>query len=85
MLGGLTTLRPRLMSSLLKNCTSVKAKRLFLYMANQEKLAWVRKLDLEGVDLGTGKRQIVAGGELDTDDNITVPRKRGPRRDARAQ
>jgi len=70
---GLTTLRPKLTSSLLESCRSVKAKRLFLYFAGQHSYAWVRAIKRTEIDLGSGKRQIVAGGRLDPEYNITVP------------
>lgn len=69
----LTTLRPRLVQSLLEQCHSVKVKRLFMYLAESHNHAWVRKLDLSKVDFGKGKRMIVKGGRLDTKYNITVP------------
>lgn len=70
---GLTTLRPRLVQSLLEQCRSVKVKRLFLVLAEACNHAWVKKLDLSKVDFGKGKRMIVKGGRLDTKYNITVP------------
>lgn len=73
---GLTTLRPKLASTLLQSCRSVKAKRLFLYFAGQHNYAWVRAVKRRYIDLGSGKRQIVAGGRLDPEYNITVPAER---------
>jgi len=70
---GLTTLRPRLVQSLLEQCRSVKVKRLFMFLAEAYNHAWVKKLDLSKVDFGKGKRMIVKGGRLDTKYNITVP------------
>lgn len=69
----LTTLRPRLVQSLLEQCRSVKVKRLFMFLAESHNHAWVRKLELSKVDFGKGKRMIVKGGRLDTKYNITVP------------
>lgn len=80
---GLTTLRPRLATQLLNACTSVKAKRLFLYLADEQKQSWTRKLDRSGVDLGSGKRQIVPGGKYNRAYQITVPRERGSDRAGR--
>ena len=54
-----TTLRPKLVSTLLRHCTEVKAKRLFLWFATRHAHAWAKRLDLSGVDLGRGKRVIV--------------------------
>jgi len=70
---GLTTLRPRLVQSLLEQCRSVKVKRLFMFLAEACNHAWVKKLDLSKVNFGKGKRMIVKGGRLDTKYNITVP------------
>ncbi len=71
---GLTTLRPTLTEALLLACRSVKAKRLFLYFAGQHRHAWTRRLRAADIDLGSGKRQIVADGELDSEFQITVPK-----------
>ncbi len=71
---GLPTLRPKLLQSLLESCTSVKVKRLCLYLGDHLALPWRKRLDERRIDLGTGKRQIVVGGRLDTRYGITVPR-----------
>ncbi|MGB5777675.1 MAG: type IV toxin-antitoxin system AbiEi family antitoxin domain-containing protein [Allopontixanthobacter sediminis] len=76
LLDGLTTLRPKLIVALLQSCTSVKTKRLFLYLASKQGYAWARRLKKADFDLGSGKRQIVVGGELDPTYLITVPRPR---------
>lgn len=70
----LTTLRPKILQPLLENCTSVKVKRLFLYMAEYHNHPWFKKLDLSSVDLGKGKREIVKNGTLDSKYLITVAR-----------
>jgi len=70
---GLTTLRPRLMQTLLESCSSVKVKRLFMVLAESCNHAWVKKLDLSHVEFGKGKRMLVKGGRLDSRYNITVP------------
>ncbi len=70
---GLTTLRPRLIQSLLEQCGSIKVKRLFMFLAEACNHAWVKNLDLSKVCFGQGKRMIVKGGRLDTKYNITVP------------
>lgn len=69
---GLATLRPDLVQELLDACRSVKAKRLFLFLAEEAEHAWLKQLDLERVDLGKGKRSIVKGGRLDQKYQITV-------------
>lgn len=70
---GLTTLRARLVQSLLQQCRSVKVKRLFMVLAETCNHAWVNKLDLSKVDFGKGKRMIVKGGRFDAKYKITVP------------
>lgn len=70
---GLRTLSPRRLQTLLGDCRSVKVKRLFLWFAERHNHAWLRKLDHSKIDLGKGKRMLVAGGKLDPKYNITVP------------
>ncbi len=70
---GLTTLRIDVVQNLLETHPSIKAKRLFLYFATQSEHTWLKKLNLNRVDLGVGKRQIVRGGKLDKTYLITVP------------
>lgn len=70
---GLTTLRLKVVQTLLENCTSVKVKRLFMVLAEGCGHAWVRKLDVSRVDFGKGRRMLVKGGRLDTKYNISVP------------
>ncbi|MBI4524044.1 MAG: type IV toxin-antitoxin system AbiEi family antitoxin domain-containing protein, partial [Deltaproteobacteria bacterium] len=70
---GLTTLRPRVVQNLLEKCASVKAKRLFMLLAENCKHPWVRKVDLSKVDFGKGKRALVKGGRFDPKYQITVP------------
>jgi hypothetical protein len=70
---GLTTLRPRLVQTLLESCASVKVKRLFMVLAESCRHAWVKKLDLSKVNFGKGKRMLVRGGRFDSKYNISVP------------
>ena len=71
---GLTTLRPKLVQQLLEECSSVKVKRLFLFLAEECGLAWFNRLDLDRIDLGRGKRVIVKGGRFDPKYQITIPK-----------
>ena len=71
---GLTTLRPSLLQDLLENCNSVKVKRLFLYLAENNKHPWFEDLIVGRINLGSGKRVIAEDGRLDKKYNITVPR-----------
>ncbi|MFZ0453449.1 MAG: type IV toxin-antitoxin system AbiEi family antitoxin domain-containing protein [Ignavibacteriaceae bacterium] len=69
---GLTTLRPQLVQNLLEEYNSVKVKRLFLYMAEKHDHSWFNELNLDRINLGSGKRVIVEDGMLDKKYNITV-------------
>ena len=70
----LTTLVPSTVQLLLESCTSVKVKRLFLYLAEKSGHAWIRHLNLEKIDLGSGKRIIIAGGAYNVKYQIKVDR-----------
>lgn len=70
----LTTLRPKLVQQLLERCTSVKVKRLFLYMAEKSKHQWFHRINLSTIELGEGKRSIVKSGVYDSKYKITVPK-----------
>jgi hypothetical protein len=70
---GLTALRVDVVQRLLETYPSIKAKRLFLYFATQSQHAWLTKLNTTDINLGTGKRQIIKGGKLDSTFLITVP------------
>ncbi len=72
-MGNLATLRPEVVQGLLEACRSVKVKRLFLYMAENQGHAWLTKVDLSQVDLGKGKRMVVPKGRYDAKYRITVP------------
>ena len=72
-MGNLVTLRPEVVQGLLEACRSVKVKRLFLYMAENQEHAWLSQVDLSKVDLGKGKRMIVPNGRYDAKYRITVP------------
>lgn len=71
---GLNNLRPASVQKLLEACNSIKVKRLFLYMADKANHDWVRYLNLDNVDLGSGKRSIVADGVYVAKYQITVPK-----------
>ncbi len=70
---GLSTLGPRRLQTLLADCKSVKAKRLFFFFADRHKHSWLRHLDRDAVDLGKGKRMLVKGGRFDPKYLMTVP------------
>lgn len=71
--GGLANLRPVRLQKLLKDCASVKVKRLFFFFADRHQHPWLKRLNREAVNLGSGKRMLVKGGVLDPTYHITVP------------
>ena len=73
-MSGLTTLRPRIVQELLEKCGSIKAKRLFMYLAEKHNHAWVDKLDTKRVDFGSGKRALCTGGHYNGKYKIVVPK-----------
>jgi len=73
MVEGLSLARPALIQQLLEECTSVRVKRLFLFLATYHQLRWLKKVNTMKVDTGRGKRQIVKGGRLNNTFKITVP------------
>lgn len=70
---GLAGLRPELVTRLLQQCRSVKAKRLFLALAERHQHAWLPRVALDNLDLGSGKRMLVPGGRLHPKYLITLP------------
>jgi len=70
----LTSLQPSLVQQLLELCTSIKVKRVFLFLSEYHSQAWFKKLRIDQIDLGSGKRQIVSNGALNKKYNITVPK-----------
>ncbi|NRA89124.1 MAG: type IV toxin-antitoxin system AbiEi family antitoxin [Rhizobiales bacterium] len=71
---GLNNLRPKSVQELLENCTSIKVKRLFLYLAEKLEHSWLDFVDLSKVDLGSGKRSLVKNGVYIDKYKITVPK-----------
>jgi hypothetical protein len=72
-MGGMTTLRPKLIQPLLEQCRSIKVKRLFLYMAGKADHDWQKRLDLSVLNLGKGDRSITKGGAYIAKFGITIP------------
>jgi hypothetical protein len=70
---GLTSLRPDVINTLLTACTSIKVKRLFLFLADRHDYPWFSKVGWRQLDLGSGKRAVTKGGVLDKQFMITVP------------
>jgi hypothetical protein len=70
---GLTSLSPRKLQLLLKECQNIKVRRLFFWLAERQRYPWLDKLNPDAIDFGSGKRMLVKGGKLDPKYNITVP------------
>lgn len=71
---GLNNVRPAVTQALLEACSSVKVKRLFLFMAQKARHEWFDFLNLKKIDLGSGKRSIVKKGVYVPEYQITIPR-----------
>ena len=71
---GAGSLRPKLLQDLLENTRQVKAKRLFLWFARRNAFLWFSEINIDKIELGSGKRQIVANGVYDSEFQITVPK-----------
>lgn len=71
---GAANLRPVIVQEMMEQCRQVKAKRLFFWLAMRHNFPWFNKLDINKIDLGKGKRQIVKGGILDKNYLITIPK-----------
>lgn len=72
---GLNDLRPDKVQILLEQCTSVKVKRLFLFLAEKAGHQWFSYLDLNKIHLGKGKRMFAKNGVYIPKYEITVPQK----------
>ncbi|RBI68755.1 hypothetical protein DQ400_05150 [Vreelandella sulfidaeris] len=70
---GMATLRPQRLEMLLRHCHSIKAKRLFLALAERHGHAWFSHLSVNGLNLGLGKRSLVPGGRLHPKYQIVLP------------
>ncbi|EOR95359.1 hypothetical protein ADIARSV_1471 [Arcticibacter svalbardensis MN12-7] len=71
---GINNLRPSSVQELLESCSSVKVKRLFLFMAKKVAHSWYKHINLSKIDLGKGKRSILPGGIYVPEFEITVPK-----------
>lgn len=69
----LVNLRPKLLTTLLRECRSVKVKRLFFVYADKHAHAWRKHVDVSKVDMGRGDRALTPGGRLHPNYHITVP------------
>jgi hypothetical protein len=77
LMGGLNNLVPVQVQQLLEKCTSVKVKRLFLYLAEKSAHEWSNFLDKDKIDLGKGKRSFAKQGMYISQYQMTVPKELG--------
>ena len=68
----INNVRPDVVQQCLESCHSIKVKRLFLYLAEKANHAWFRKLNIDKIDLGAGKRSIIMNGRYNPKYKITV-------------
>ena len=71
---GLTTLRPNVINELLQECESKKVKRLFAFFMEHFNHPWKKFVNIDKINIGTGKMQIVKGGTLNKEYLITIPK-----------
>lgn len=70
---GLTSLSPYRLQELLELCDNVKVCRLFFWFAERHNYTWLKRINQEKINFGSGKRALVKGGKLDPKYQITVP------------
>jgi hypothetical protein len=70
---GLVNLRPKLVQELLTACTSIKAKRLFVYLAEKAGHPWLPLVDLSKIDFGRGDRSLAKGGVYVAKYHLVLP------------
>ena len=70
---GLYNLDPKSVQELLENCSSVKVKRLFLYLGEKLNHPWLEFLEKSKINLGSGNRSLVENGVYVAKYKITVP------------
>ena len=68
----MNTLRPKMLRELLLNCSSVQTKRLFMLLAEDVHHSWFDRLDVTGVDFGSGCRIVEKGGKFQSKWQVVV-------------
>jgi hypothetical protein len=71
---GLSTLRPAQVQILLKQCKSVKVKRLFLYFVERANHAWFKYIDTTQIALGSGVRSLATDGTFVAKYQLILPK-----------
>lgn len=74
---GLDRLRSDVMQSLLETCFSIKAKRLFLCLAEKHNLSCFQELTLKNLNIGSGKMVVDGGGDYQAKWRLSLPKENG--------
>jgi len=70
----LTSLRADVVQTLLENIKNQRVKRVFLYMAEKAGHYWFDMLNIDKINLGTSKQQLVENGVYIKKYRITIPK-----------
>jgi hypothetical protein len=70
----LTSLRADVVQTLLENINNQRVKRVFLYMAEKAGHYWFDMLNIDKINLGTSKQQLVENGIYIKKYRITIPK-----------
>lgn len=70
----LTTLRSDVVQRLLETVKNFSIKRLFLYMAEKAGHYWFEELNVDKINIGTSKIQLVPNGTYNSKYMITIPK-----------
>lgn len=74
LLEGMSNVRPKTVQLLLESCESIKVKRMFLFMAEKIGHTWIKHIVKDRINLGSGKRSLIANGVYVPEFKITVPK-----------
>ena len=77
-------LRPHLMMEVLAACQSMTVRRLFFVFADRHPHDYLKLMDRDAINLGSGSRVPVEGGKAHPEYNIYVPERFLPGADAKA-
>ena len=70
----LTSLRADVVQTLLEHIKNQRIKRVFLYMAEKAGHYWFDMLNIDRINLGTSKQQLVENGIYIKKYRITIPK-----------
>ena len=70
----LTSLRAYIVQTLLETVKNLRVKRMFLYMAEKAGHYWYDMLEMDKIDIGTSKLQLLDNGTYISKYKITIPK-----------